>query len=302
VFVHNCGLPQGSTNLFFTDIDYVKDQLFTDYVDSITRPIEAPVSANSDGLIMNQIRHVFMKQDINGKWLLKRAKSAPRFVHFDLSETGDSTGAAMVHPEMSIEGQIIFVADFIFDILPGKEGINLDAVKEFARSLYKNYHIHVAGFSTDRHQSPYFKQAMEKDDRNYKLISMDIEKTPYIVLKSKILTGAVKTGYYLNLFNNLRCLVENKDKIDHPKTRKTSDGDKALGINSKDLTDALCGAVFNAIQEQSKYQISYIYEDINQQIELRKKFESGETKVNQGEKSILFNQLLLNINRNSIKA
>jgi hypothetical protein len=229
------GQPTSLENLFFPDLDFVKAQLFDDYLPNVSRPVEAPLSSKSDSLILNQIQPIFMQKDISGKWELRRAQHAPRWVRVDLSDTSDSTGVAMCHPEVRDDGSILCVYDFIFDIRPTKEGINLDAVKEFIHELYTKCGISVVGISSDRYQSKFIEQAVKKDGRDYKLISVDTDKTPYIIFKSKVLNGNCKVGYYENLYNNLKSLTETKDKIDHTVVRRGSEKYNNIGLNAKDL-------------------------------------------------------------------
>jgi len=293
------GQPTSLENLFFPDMEYVAEKLFDDYLPNVTRPVEAPMSSKSDGLIMEQVRSVFMQQDISGKWELKRAPLAPRWVRVDLSDTSDRTGVSMCHPEIRDDGSIMCIFDFTFDIKPTKEGINLDAVKEFVVELYKKYHISVVGVSTDRYQSKFIEQAIKKDDKEYRLISVDTDKTPYMVYKSKVLNGNCKVGFYENLYNNLKSLIETKDKVDHTTIRRDSEKDKNIGLHAKDLADSQSGAVLHCFESIAMHQIRYNYDDITRQHEMMKRFSENNGVITSGEKAFLFENLMKHVeNRN----
>lgn len=288
------GIPTGAENIFFPNMEYVKDSIFDYDIPNVTTPIEAPLKERAEELIMDKVRDVFMHRDISGKWVLKRARSAPRWLRIDLSESSDRTGIAMCHPEMSDSGIIYCVFDFAFDVRPVKDGINLDAVKEFARILYRKYHIFIAGISTDKYQSSFIGQAIKKDEKEYKLISVDGDKTPYLVFKSKVLNGAIKVGYYLNIYNNLRSLIENNTKIDHIQTRKDSQENKNIGFEAKDISDAMAGASHHMYTDVSKFSIKYNYDDITQSIAVMKEMQ-GKDECNAVERAYLFENLIKNV-------
>jgi hypothetical protein len=289
---NQAGIPTGAVNIFFPDLSYVEEVLFDDHLENITTPIEAPLKENSEDLIMRQIRHIFMEKDVSGRWIIKRAKSAPRWVRVDLSEVSDRTGVSMCHPEIKDDGTIVTVFDFAFDVRPSKDGINLDAIKEFVTSLYKRYHIRVVGISTDKYQSSFIAQAVKKDEKEYKLISVDLNKTPYLVFKSKVMNEAVKIGYYRNIYNNLRSLIETKDKIEHIKTRKDSQENKDIGYEAKDISDTMAGNTFYMTNELSKYAVQYNYDDINRNIDMMRSIQLKNNNLSHGDKSYLLGTLM----------
>jgi hypothetical protein len=205
----------------------------------------------------------------------------------------------MLHPEIRDDGSIVGVFDFAFDLRPTKEGINLEAVKDFIIGLYRDYHISVVGVSSDRYQSKFIEQAVKKDKIEYRLISVDTDKTVYTVFKSKVLNGNVKVGYYENIKNNLKSLVETKDKVDHTVSRRGVDKDKDVGINAKDVSDGMAGGIFNLYESIGMHTIRYNYDDITRQLEMIKRFKERGFETTQAEKSFLYENLMKNIvNRN----
>jgi hypothetical protein len=281
-------------------MEFTHNQIFDYNITNVTRPVEAPLYKESDGLVWNQVWRSFMDVDIGGRFVLKRARTAPRWVRIDLSEASDRTGVSMCHPEIRDNGAIVCVFDFAFDIKPLKDGINLDAVKEFVRSLYSKYNINVAGVSSDTWQSSFFKQEIMKDKIPFQVISVDKDKTPYMVFKSKVLNGLVKVGYYINIYNNLKSLIETKDKVDHYTLRKDGGKNKDIGLEAKDITDAMSGNCQMLFNEINQYSISYNYDDINRNIEAAKKFRSNEP-VSSVDKSYFYGMLLRKIEQKDNK-
>jgi hypothetical protein len=295
------GVPVGESNIFFPNLAYV-EPMFDDYLENIRTPITASVTEQSEDLIMNKIIHIFMKQDISGKWYLKRAKTAPRWVRVDLSEKDDYTGIAMCHPEIRDDGTIVCVFDFAFDVSPGKDGINLDAILSFVRFLYRKYHIHIAGVSTDKWQSSFIAQAIKKDDKNYSLISVDESKTPYLVFKSKVLNGSVKVGYYSNIMNNIKSLVETTKKIEHKQNRKSNEENKRIGLEAKDITDGMSGALYHMFSDIGKHPVTYNYDDINRSIDIVRQYEKSELEdMSNIDKSHLLNNLMKKVMKRDMK-
>jgi len=293
------GVPTGSTSLFFPDPDAI-DALFDPYLENVSAPIGAPLHEQSKGLVMRQVRNFMFDQDIRGRWFLRRAKNSPRWVRIDLSESSDRTGVTVMHAEIRNDGTIMLVADLSFDIRPDRTGINLDAVLSFIQELYKDMNVKVAGVSTDRYQSSFIKQAMAKDDIPYKLISVDTSKTPYQVFRSKVMTGTVKTGFYRNIRNNMKSLIETKNKIDHavnPKARtKGREEDKEIGMFAKDIVDSLAGAAYHLSQDLPNISVVDNYDDLNRIVAMRREVRSGGT-VSSGDRRESFNSLMHNIQR-----
>lgn len=272
------GVPQGFNNPFFPD-HLVVENCFDPYLENVTSPIVTPLHEPPHGLIMQWVRPILFNQDMQGRWVLKRAKGAPRWVAVDLSESSDRTGMAMVHPEIGDDGAIYVVADYAFDVAPGKDGIHFDAILSFVRELYLEYHVNVVGISTDKHQSSFIKQGVEKDEKDYWLIQVDKSKLPYQVMKSKMSNGTFKVGHNSNLRNNFKSLVEYKDRIDHtvnPKAKtKGREGDKAIGIHAKDISDACTSATSFLLNRVGNYAVTDNYNDITRKLSIKKGLMSG---------------------------
>lgn len=120
--------------------------------------------------------------------------------------------------------------------IPGDE-ISLDRVSEFIIWLRDYMGWDIAHVSFDQYQSAHLSQRIKKVDIDSKVLSLDRDDTPYLEFRSAILEGRVKTYYNSILQGELMDLLHDRDarKVDHPAT------------GSKDLADAVCGAVFNAL-------------------------------------------------------
>jgi hypothetical protein len=292
------GIPSGSENLFFSDWE-VFDNLWDANLINVTQPTEIPMTEDSKGLLFNLMKHTCFKQEAGQKYRLKRAPAAPRWIHVDLSESENYTGVAMIHPEITNEGVVLGIYDFAMDIKPGKEGINLDAILTFVRELYKEHGVNIAGISTDRHQSSFIKQAVAKDGKKYQLVSVDTDKAPYMVFKTKILSGLLRVGRYMNIENNLKSLIDLPNKIDHStgKSKRGNAADWQFGKNAKDISDALSASAYFMYQELGKHSIRYNYDDINKVLDLRRSFNTDEEPT-PAESADLYQRLIGNLKKN----
>lgn len=288
------GIPSGGTNLFFSDWD-VFESMWDDNVNNVTSPIEAPLVKNSAHLIFEQIKDVMFRKNISGKYFLYRAPKAPRWIHIDTSEASDRTGMAICHPEIRNDGNIVCVYDLAADIRPSKNGINFDAVLSFVQELYREFHVMLVGSSTDRWQSSFFKQGMMKDNIPYFLVSVDRDKSPYFIFKTKILNSLIKVGRYENIANNLRSLIEYPDRIDHSlgKNKRGTESDKEVGRHSKDISDAMSGACASMFRDINKYSIEYNYDDINRNFDMKKAYlQNTDADLTDFEKDHLYKNLV----------
>ena len=74
-----------------------------------------------------------------------------------------------------------------------------------------------------------------------KLISVDRTREPYDLLKQIIIEGRYNGVKHKVFSNELRKLLDHGDKIDHPKK------------GSKDVTDGVCGSVWNTYNHYEQY-------------------------------------------------
>lgn len=250
-----CGWPSGSQGVLIRE-DSVIESMFTKQLKNIYSYIAAPASRSSTRLIWNEVApHFFVKHDKGYEFY--RNPLEKRYMHVDQAETGDMASISMVHPEITEDGEIIYVTDFTIAISPEKDRINLDAIRLFIQDLRDVGRINIDIISFDQYQSKATMQYLKEKGFNVELLSVDGDSKPYLTYVSLIQSGKVKTGRNIFLKNNLRSLQEvtsqsGRKKIDHTKGKiiyddgakwETSD----MGKFAKDVSDSHCGAVWNAI-------------------------------------------------------
>ena len=180
------------------------------------------------------------RQDIRNIWnagmlrLDRLAPKTPCWVHADLGLNKDKAALAMVTRE----------ADMVIGLLlmqiagSKKEGRDVDFSEIRDIIVRLKYHgFNIVGVSYDGWQSIDSKQILQKKGFDVSIISMDRTLEPYDTLKGLILEGKVIVPIFDPLKQELKRLELIKGKkVDHPRN------------GSKDIADALCGAVFNSMQ------------------------------------------------------
>lgn len=188
----------------------------------------------------------------------------PCFIHIDKSLTGDATGFSMINILGSSEvsrlqkGEIVEVRDLHFKVLLAvairpKSGqqVPFHKIREFIYYLRDELGANIQGVSSDSFQSADTLQQLKIQGFETKVISMDRTPTPYLTLRNAINEKRLEMFEHSVLIRELVELEEDKmtGKIDHP-------------INgSKDIADALAGAVFMASNYQGASEIVYRGQD-----------------------------------------
>ena len=175
--------------------------------------------------------------------------SVPRFVHFDLSTTGDRLGIAIGHspdnillgekslPSYETEQPINTIIDDAIAIKPPEGGAQID-FEHVRRVLYHlkfKMKIPIKWVSLDGFQSVDFMQIITKRGFETKRISTEGEK-PYTALKQAFIEDRV-------------ILVNNEDLADELSSLVQDDKTKRVDHRSggkNDVADAVCG-VYNHI-------------------------------------------------------
>lgn len=159
------------------------------------------------------------------------------YIHVDLALKRDAVGFAMAHDE----GEVV-VVDLMMRIKAPQNGeIDFSAIRERILNLRR------LGFRIDRvtydgWQSIDSLQILKKEGFKCEVLSVDRNTIAYDTLKEKIYGGKLKCYRYEPFLQEMRRL-ELKDgvKVDHPPH-----------IGSKDVTDAVAGAVFMTVQRSAK--------------------------------------------------
>jgi len=192
----------------------------------------ALVEAGVDPSIPNPLnKEGRIRADLQGK------KGKMYYIHIDLSLVSDATGVAMCH----MDGGKIYV-DLMMQI-KAEKGREID-LAEITGIVYglKGMGFDIVKVTYDQFQSASSIQELNKHGFNASKLSVDRDLGPYETLKEGIYTGTVKYYRYEPAMMELRRLeLINGKKVDHPNN------------GSKDVADALAGAVFNCVTNQNNF-------------------------------------------------
>lgn len=176
---------------------------------------------------------------------------APRYAHIDLALKHDAAGLAILHPE---NGMLVFdlvtyltVADF-----EGEE-IDLQAIRDLLTGLARQG-MYFGRVTYDGFQSADSRQLLRREGITTELLSVDRGTEAYDTAKEWLYAGRVRMAdtersrRWIEEARRLE-LVAGK-KVDHPR-----DG-------SKDVADAVAGAIFNAVTHEVEYEQSVSAHDL----------------------------------------
>lgn len=184
---------------------------------------------------------------IGEEWL-PADREALRFVHVDLSSSVDSTGIAMVRydghtpvpnpnnpelfdlmPKFTVEMALSIKPDTIHQIDPAE-------VRQWIMQLITVHGFNIQRVSYDGFQSKESLRQFRKAGVASKLISVDKTSDPYKTFRSAVYEGRVLLPDNDILRQEMISLEyrADKDKVDHPPKGR------------KDISDAVCGAIFSA--------------------------------------------------------
>jgi hypothetical protein len=178
-------------------------------------------------------------------------RETPRFIHVDLSLTHDRCGIAIVKcaghvdregPAGSVESLPHFIVESAITIQPSDEAeLIITELRSWLMQLVTYYGVNVAMVTYDGFQSKESIQVLRRSGIQSKVVSVDATTEPYDYLKACFYQNRIAVVESDVLQQELAQLEFNaqKNKIDHPPR------------GSKDLADAVCGAVFSAGQARS---------------------------------------------------
>lgn len=187
-------------------------------------------------------------------------KSKPLFIHLDMSVSGDKTGIAgvfikgkkpSVDPELQ-SNDLFYSLGFSVSIkAPKGRQISFEKNRNFIYWL-KRQGFNIKGITSDTYQSVDTGQALLARGFNYSVLSVDRVDTdrickPYQYFKTTIYEKRLEIYDHKVLKAEVTDLERNLDsgKVDHP------DG------GAKDVSDAVCGAIFNASKHAEEYAYDY---------------------------------------------
>lgn len=173
----------------------------------------------------------------------------PRFLHFDQSTTGDEAGVACcyietkIKPDRTIEKKV--TVEWVVRIRPPKkpEQIDLKKLRSVVYYLRDVMHLRIGKVTFDSYASEEAIQDLKINNIPCSTLSLDRDDKAYNTVIQMYYTETLKhpdhKRYHEELFNLI--WYREKHKVDHPlKFDNDAKGDKGV-------TDALIGAVFNAI-------------------------------------------------------
>lgn len=198
----------------------------------------------------------------------------PLYIHLDMSVTGDMTGIAgiwisgkKVSTDDNLAKDLSFRLAFSTSIkAPKGRQISFEKNRNFIYWLKENG-FNIKGITTDTFQSVDTGQALTAKGYNYSALSVDRVDDhickPYQYFRSCIYEKRIEIYYSARLFDEIISLEKNNNtgKVDHPPN------------GHKDVSDAVCGAVYNASKNAEQYAFDYgedlevtqtISNDINQ--------------------------------------
>ena len=166
----------------------------------------------------------------------------PRWIHGDLSITGDSTGLVMGHvpcfrtikrSDKEIEVLPVIKVDFILEVVPPKGGeISYSAIRDLIYRIRESG-VNLKWATFDSFQSQDMLHILRTKGYMTGIQSIDKEPTAYNFLKGALYDGRVEAQDNLKIRKEILGLEKDPatGKIDHPP------------LGSKDLSDALAGVV-----------------------------------------------------------
>jgi phage terminase large subunit-like protein len=175
-------------------------------------------------------------------------REVPRFVHVDLSSTTDPTGIAIikydghtpvVDPQQPDRFELMpkFVVEAAISIKPDSlNQIDPAEVRKWVMQLATFHKLNIASVSYDSWQSRESLGLLRAAGIPSQEISVDKTSEPYRTFRSAVYEGRVQLPDLEHLRLEMISLeyLADKDKIDHPPK------------GTKDASDAVCGAIFNA--------------------------------------------------------
>lgn len=275
------GRPTSAENKFIQQGSLISNIFDNPSLQNVEGCIVADSGSKPENLIWSQISDKFFVKYDGTNHIIRRAQREPRWISLDLATSvkGDVVGITMLHKEMSKEkNEIVYVADFSFAIVPGENGINLQAIEEFIKDLALIGNVVINKVSADKFQSDMILQNLTRMGFETEKLSVDTSLEPYMFFYGCMITETFKAGRNIFMKNNIDSLHRVKDKngkkekIDHTAGKTMNkylgDFDNSLcGINAKDVSDSAAACAFMA--KNVEHLPLCCYEDENKKFELK---------------------------------
>ena len=177
----------------------------------------------------------------------------PRYMHIDIGLTGDKYAIAVAHEfarfkrelqETVVEEPVVAV-DFVMVFeAPHNDEIPIEIAYDLVMDLTSNGY-YIKKVTADGFQSRHLLQKFKLSGFNSELLSVDRNTEPYFNFRRMIYDERVILPDHYLLKKELKELQVIKNKVDHP------DG------GSKDVTDAVCGAIWTCINDNMESSTPY---------------------------------------------
>ena len=278
-------VPMGYYENALDDIDIFLTEAAGISTSSSNRYISGPrVAAVKKPTIRNAFRKDVIevgngKEDVAQYWdffdleaINPKLRYMPLYIHMDMSVSGDKTGIGGIFvagKKPPTEGQppskdLYYSLAFSVSVkAPKGHQISFEKNRQFIYWL-RDQGFNIKGISTDTFQSVDTGQQLGAKGFNYSVISVDRVDSdhickPYQYFRSTIYEERIEMYDSVQLTEELIGLERdnNSGKIDHSQA----------GINSKDIADAVCGAIWNASQNAEQFAFEY-GEDIQTTIDV----------------------------------
>lgn len=199
---------------------------------------------------------------VGGNYRPKINPGAPRFMHLDLSLTGDSAGICLGHAAGIVKHQaqqpdgtftysnrLKVIIDFMLEIVPPM-GSETDLSKIISFVLYLKRLYNIVLVTCDGWQSAYGLQLLRKQHIESAVLSVDRDDSAYVSLRGMLFDRYVAMYHYEPFQKQMLFLERNidKHKVDHPE--KFPDGTKG----AKDVSDAVAGVVWHCLNDKRAFQ------------------------------------------------
>lgn len=256
------GIPSGNIDKLIYEPEKI-ERCFNSDLRSIYTCIQADAKQSPHHLIWNQIKdQLFVK--VGDKYRFYYKPTLSRTFHIDQAVSNDMASIAFCHVERKRESfeeidpvkDLMYVVDFVVPIHPYGGRINLDAIRDFIIDVMQEGHMPLVYGSFDGYQSETNIQHLARYGIEMEQLSVDKTVDPYMFMVQLIETGNLKAGRNIFLKNNIKALrmTRRKDtntpKVDHmlgdtvsPSGADTRWETSLLGVNAKDVSDSVCGAI-----------------------------------------------------------
>lgn len=248
-----CGISTGGSHRLFSSMMDCHRCAELAQKDGLSSPLKTgvqmlPISQEDAIETWDYLNHPSFLTMRQSRVLPIRHPDALRFAHIDLA-TASMAGVAVCHlvGQQLVEGSVldgqvfseyrlVVEYDFILTIVAGQsKPISLEKIQKFFFWLRDVCHYRFGMVTADQYQSDMPLQMMETRGFTVGKLSVDRSKAPYYALRSGVEELRIRWHQQPQLFRELENLIDGTDKVDHPDN------------GSKDTSDAVAGAYFNAI-------------------------------------------------------